>query len=91
MDKCFQCGSDQVAERHPEIFECTKCYAREAHGERIPRIVVQPYQDEHGSLDWRFVVITFDDEHQFVMDRRHAKTVALNLDSVSHGGHIILP
>lgn len=52
MKECFKCRSEEVADHGNSIFTCKKCSAREAHGEPMPRIVVQLHDDR------RFAVVT---------------------------------
>lgn len=81
---CFRCG-DVMLQRYaddPNILECggPECHARLAHGEPMPRVVVQKY-NEH------FVAVTFQHEdgteHQKYLDNRLAKLLATALDSIT--------
>ena len=75
---CPKCKAEKIA-RDPArgIEQCSECGYREAHGQRMPRIVVSPY--EH---DRRFVVVHFDDQ-QFVIDPSLAKMLATSLLSIT--------
>ncbi len=90
MQTCFQCGSELVRQQSAEIFQCDECAARLAHGERMPRVVVQPHTDK------RFVVVTISEPNvlrsdgstppepvQFVLDRALARMLGHALLSVS--------
>ena len=55
---CLACGHTHAVEHDDElddatffargIFRCDECGARMAHGRLMPRIVVEPYEDENG-------------------------------------------
>lgn len=81
MIQCFKCGCEEIRDHQNGIMECAKCQAREAHGEPMPRIVVQPHPE-----DQRFLVVTFDDdiEGQKVMDRQLARMLATAILSVTN-------
>lgn len=85
MKTCFKCSSDEVSDNGAGIAQCKKCSAREAFGEAMPRIVVQPHDDP------RFIVITVMDapEHdpdtgkQLVLDKGLARMLASSLVSIT--------
>jgi hypothetical protein len=63
MEQCFKCEGRNVARVSDGVYQCRSCAARMAHGERMPRIVVQPHP-----TDRRFVVLTIEERNVAASD-----------------------
>lgn len=86
MNECFKCGCPGIGRPEAGVFTCRACGARMAHGEKMPRVVVQPHTDR------RFVVLSIEDRNvegqpsepvQFVVDKSYARMIADAIYSVS--------
>lgn len=92
MNECQKCHAPTMQKVGSGIDQCAACSARVAHGQLMPRIVVQPHP-----TDRRFVVVTIHDQNvrgadespppsdpvQVVVDKALAQMWGSSLFSVS--------